>query len=140
MRLILDTNVVVAGMRSPAGASAALIRAVRQGQATLLLSPALLLEYEAVCQATEHRRAAGLSRAEVDIVLDALALLAETVTSYYRWRPQLRDPADEMVLEAAVNGRADALVTFNRRDFGVAPMRFGIEVMSPAETLRRVIA
>jgi predicted nucleic acid-binding protein len=54
------------------------------------------------------------------------------------WRPQLRDPADELVLEAAVNGRADAVVTFNRRDFGDAPAAFGIEVLTPAEALNRV--
>ena len=138
MRLVLDTDVLVAGIRSAGGASAALVRAVRHGQATLLLSPALLFEYEAVCHLAEHRRAAGLTRREIDEVLDVLALLAEPVTTYFRWRPQLRDPGDEMVLEAAVNGLADALVTFNRRDYGAAPGRFGIEVLRPAEALRRM--
>lgn len=57
---------------------------------------------------------------------------------WFLWRPLLRDPADEMVLEVAINGRADALVTFNRRDFGNAPARFGIEVLSPQEALKRM--
>ena len=56
----------------------------------------------------------------------------------YRWRPQLRDPGDEMVLETAVNGRATAIVTFNRRDYGGASETFLIEVLSPSEALRRV--
>lgn len=56
----------------------------------------------------------------------------------YRWRPQLRDPGDEMVLETAVNGQAQAIVTFNRRDYSDKPGTFGIEVLSPAEALRRM--
>ena len=54
------------------------------------------------------------------------------------WRPMLRDPADEMVLEAAANGRAAAIVTFNQRDFGVIPLQFGVEVLTPAVALRRI--
>lgn len=138
VRVVLDTDVMVAALRSPSGASAALIRAIRLGQGRLLLSPALLLEYESVCLMAEHRKASGLTMAEIERVLDALTLIAEPVTTYFRWRPQLRDAGDEMVLEAAVNGGASALVTFNRRDFGEAPMRFGIELLSPGEALRRI--
>lgn len=115
-----------------------MLRAIRLGQGTLLITPALLLEYEAVCLVEGHREASGLTMAEVGRVLDALTLMAEPVATYFRWRPQLRDPGDEMVLEAAVNGGAQALVTFNRRDYGEAPMRFGIEVLSPGEALRKV--
>ncbi|HEY1934955.1 MAG TPA: PIN domain-containing protein, partial [Acetobacteraceae bacterium] len=66
MRLVLDTDVIVAGLRSPRGVSAALLRALRRGRATLLLSTPLLLEYEAVCQREEHRLAAGLTRKDVE--------------------------------------------------------------------------
>ena len=62
--------------------------------------------------------------------------MAEPVKTHFLWRPQLRDPGDEMVLEAAVNGRADALVTFNLRDFGSAPSRFGVELLLPASGYR----
>jgi putative PIN family toxin of toxin-antitoxin system len=139
VRLVLDTDVIVAALRSATGASAAMLRAIRQGRGTLLLTTALLLEYEATCRLAEHRLASGLSAEEIDRVLDGLLLLAEPVETWFRWRPQLRDPGDEMVLEAAVNGRADALVTFNRRDFGRVPERFGIEVLSPGEVLRRML-
>jgi predicted nucleic acid-binding protein len=65
--------------------------------------------------------------------------MAEPVETHFMWRPQLRDPSDELVLEAAVNGQAAAIVTFNRRrDLGIAPMRFGIAVLSPAEAIRKV--
>ena len=125
MRLVLDTDAVVAAMRSPTGASAAIVRAVRQRQATLLLSVPLAMEYEAVCRRPEHRMEAGLSEREVEIFLDAIIALAEPVLTHFLWRPQLRDPNDEMVLEAAVNGRAEALVTFNVRDYGTAASQFG---------------
>lgn len=70
--------------------------------------------------------------------LDAVVALAKPVETHFLWRPQLRDPADEMVLEAAINGRADAIVTFNRRDFAPAAERFGLEILLPREALKRI--
>ena len=138
MRLVLNTGVIVAALRSPRGASAALLRAIRQGRATMLLGTALLLEYEAVCRREEHRIAAGLALADVDTFLDGLAVLAEPVAVHFLWRPQLRDPGDEMVLEAAVNGQARAIIAFNHRDYGDAPSRFGVSLLLPAEAIRRL--
>jgi predicted nucleic acid-binding protein len=74
----------------------------------------------------------------VQIFLDAVVAMAEPVKAHFLWRPQLRNPGDEMVLEAAVNGKADLLVTFNVRDFGPVPSRFGIEVMIPRDALERI--
>lgn len=136
--MVLDTDVVVAALRSPSGASARLLEASLDGAVTLLANVALALEYEAVCTRVEHVAAAGLSARQVAIFLDALVALAEPVESHFIWRPQLRDAADEMVLEAAVNGGARAIVTFNQRDFGAAPARFGLEVLLPRDTLRRL--
>ena len=138
MRVVADTDVIVAAMRSPGGASAAILRAARQSKITLLVSVPLAVEYEATCSEAEHRLAAGLSEREVEIFLDAVMAMAEPVKTHFLWRPQLRDPGDEMVLETAVNGRADGLVTFNVRDFGKVPARFGIELMIPREVLGRM--
>jgi len=135
---VLDTDAVVAAMRSPTGASAAIVRAVRQRQATLLLSVPLAMEYEAVCRRSEHRMEAGLSERQVEIFLDAIIAMAEPVPTHFLWRPQLRDPNDEMVLEAAVNGRAEVLVTFNVRDYGTAASQFGVEVLLPREAIARI--
>ena len=137
---MLDTNVVVAAMCSPTGASAALLMAARRSELTMLANVALALEYEATCQLAEHRLAAGLDLNEVGIFIDAVLAMVEPVETHFLWRPQLRDPADEFVLEAAVNGQAAAIVTFNRRDFGVVPARFGIDVLTPAEAIRRIKA
>lgn len=134
----MDTDVVVAAMRSPAGASAAILRSIRQGQATLLLSVPLAVEYEAVCQKAEQRVAAGLSESEVDIFVTAVIAMAEPVEMHFLWRPQLRDPNDEMVLEVAVNGEADALVTFNVRDYGNVPSRFGVDLLLPRAAIGRI--
>jgi putative PIN family toxin of toxin-antitoxin system len=138
MRLVLDTDVVVAALRSPSGASAYLLDEIDSGKSVLLLSVALTLEYEAVCRRPQHRLAAGLNHQGLDEFLNQLIDIAEPVSIGFIWRPLLEDPNDEMVLEAAVNGQADALVTFNRRHYGNAPSRFGIELLSPGEVLWRI--
>lgn len=135
MRVVLDTDVVVAGMRSPSGASAALLLAALEHRLTLCANVALMLEYEAVCTRATQRTAAGLARKEVGIFLDAIAALVEPVETHFLWRPQLRDPGDEMVLEAAVNGQAQGIVTFNLRDFGAAAAQFGVGLFLPREAL-----
>ena len=138
MLLVLDTDVVVSAMRSPSGASAEILRQLRLGRLSIGLSVALALEYEAVCLRDEHRAAAALTLQEALIFVDAIIAMAEPVKVHYRWRPQLRDAADEMVLEAAVNARADALLTFNLRHFQLAANDFGLLVERPGEFLRRV--
>ena len=138
IRVVMDTDVLVAAMRSPSGASAAILRAVRRDKATLLLTVSLALEYETVCHRAEHRIAAGLSERQVEIFVDAVVAMSQPVETHFLWRPQLRDPKDEMVLEAAVNGRADILVTFNLRDFGLGPARFGIEALLPRDAIGRI--
>ena len=138
MRIVLDTNVVVAALRSPSGASAALLERALDRRFTLLLSVPLVLEWEGTCSDPAQRIVSGLSEPEVGTIISALCAVGEPVQTWFLWQPQLRDPADEMVLETAVNGSADALVTFNRRDFGNVPGTFGIEVLSPRQTLSRI--
>lgn len=138
MRYVLDTDVIVSAMRSPSGASAALLLAALDRRFTLVANVPLVVEYEATCNRVDHRLAAGLSETEVRQFLDGLAALAEPVETHFLWRPRLRDPADEMVLEAAVNGQASAIVTFNLRDYGTTPKDFGIEVLRPGEALKRL--
>jgi putative PIN family toxin of toxin-antitoxin system len=140
VRIVFDTSALIAAMRSPKGASAELLRLARRGDLVLLATTALVIEYEAVCHREEHRIAAGLSSGEVDQVLDAVVELIEPVEAWFLWRPQLRDPGDELVLEAAVNGRAEAIVTFNRRDFEGPARRFGVQPLLPAEALMRMVS
>jgi predicted nucleic acid-binding protein len=105
-----------------------------------LATPALFLEYEDVLKRPAQRAVSGLTLVQVDAVLTALASAVEPVAVRFAWRPQLADPGDEMVLDAAVNGRADALITHNLSDFAVAAPRFGLIVLSPGELLNRMIS
>jgi predicted nucleic acid-binding protein len=136
----MDTDAVVAAMRSRSGASAELLRAVRSGRVTLLATAPLCLEYEAVCGRQEHLRAAGFDAGDLSVFLDALIDLVEPVETWFLWRPQLRDPAEEMVLEAAVNGRAAAIATSNARHFLPAATSFGVSVLLPRDALGRLNA
>jgi predicted nucleic acid-binding protein len=130
--------VIIAAVRSPSGASAALLMAVRRGEIRMLANVALALEYEATCRRAEHGVAAGLSPAQVGVFIDAVIALAEPVETHFLWRPQLRDPGDELVLEAAVNGQANAIVTFKQKEFGEIPMKFSVEVLAPVDALLRM--
>jgi putative PIN family toxin of toxin-antitoxin system len=138
MRCVADTNVVVSALRSPRGASAELLRAARRNRIHLVANVALALEYEAACLRAEHQLAAGLEPAEIRVFVDAVFAMCDPVETHFMWRPQLRDPADELVLEAAVNGQAEAIVTFNMRHFGTAPRKFGVELLRPIDVLRRI--
>ncbi len=138
MLIVFDTDVIVSAMRSPMGASAELLRLMGQGRLQAGVSVALAMEYEAVCLRKTHVQAAGLSHEDACIFVDAVIAMAQPVQVHYRWRPQLRDPADEMVLEAAVNASAAALLTFNLRHFQVAAKAFGLKVQRPGEFLRSI--
>ena len=134
-RLMIDTNVLVAALRNKNGPSFALMQLVRRGLAAMYCSPALFLEYEDVLKRPAQLMASGLLSTDVDAVLNELAGLMVPVTTHYQWRPQLRDPADEMVLEAAVNGQVNVIVTYNLRDF-LPAQRFGIPVLNPQQTFK----
>ena len=136
MRVVLDTSVIVAGLRSRLGASNRILVAVAEGHCKPLITTALFLEYEAVLLRPEQQLATGLSPADIEGFLAALASAAEPVEVDFLWRPQLRDPADEMVLEAAVNGRAEAIVTHNVTDFRAGAQHFGVATLTPAECLK----
>lgn len=138
MRVALDTSVLVAGLRSRLGASHVVLQRVAQRRCVPLVTTAVFLEYEAVLLRAEHRLATGMTPADIGGFLAALASAAEPVEIDFQWRPQLKDPADELVLEAAANGHARAIVTHNGRDFLPAATRFGIGVLTPAALLKEL--
>jgi predicted nucleic acid-binding protein len=115
-----------------------LLGAALNQQLTMLAGVPLFFEYEAKCTSPIHWTAADLDQIQSEIFMDGLAALIEPVKTHFLWRPMLRDPNDEMVLEVAVNGGADAIVTSNLRDYGNVPKKFNIEVITPAIAIRRV--
>ena len=138
MRIVLDSSVLVAAVRSENGASNVLLALAAQGRLKLLVSPPLFLEYEDVLLRSSQMEAHGWPADRIERLLRAIAQLLEPVEIRFQWRPQLPDPGDEMVLETAVNGRADALVTHNRRHFIPVEKLFGIPVLTPGELVRRI--
>ncbi len=140
MRLVFDTTTMVAAIRSNAGASNRLLVAGLERRLIMLVSTPLLVEYEAVMTRAEHLAASRLSAGDVGAILDAVAATAEPVRLAFHWRPAARDPDDDMVLETAANGQADGIVTFNRRDFAGVADRFGVDILSPGEAVRRLEA
>jgi putative PIN family toxin of toxin-antitoxin system len=135
-RLVIDTNILVAATRNRHGPSYALMQIIRLGQVKMCCRPALFLQYEEVLKRSGQLTASGLLASDIDAILNELAGIIEPVTTHYQWRPQLRDPADEMVLEAAANAAAQAIVTYNLRDFGPAK-HFGIAVLNPEQTFQQ---
>ena len=135
---VLDTAVLVAALRSDRGASRQILLAALDERFELLLSVPLILEYEAVLTRPEHLAESGLSEEHVERILDDLAAIAKPVRLAFRWRPGLQDPDDDLVLETALNGGANAIVTFNLADFEKATSRFGCPVMLPAAALRQI--
>ena len=140
MIIVVDTNVLVAATLSPFGASFQILTLVPQWRFELLLSVPLRLEYEEVLKRDDMRAKSHLTLEEIDVLLDTLAAVGTPQTPFFQWRPQLPDPDDEMLLELAVNGHADAIVTVNTRDFLPAARTFGVEVLRPGEFLRRLHA
>ena len=138
MRVAFDADVIIAAMRSRTGASNAILHALRLGQLEAVASVPMLLEYKAILLRPEHRQAAGVTVDDVSVFLDGLVALLIPMLPYFLRRPRLRDHDDEMVLDAAVNGRAHAIVTFNVQDFLLQARQFQLEVLMPADVLRRL--
>jgi len=135
---VLDTSVLVAAFRSRRGASNVLLRLAFERRVTALYSTASFLEYEAVLRRPEVRNATGHSLEEVKTIMDAFAAIAEPVELSFRRRPMLKDSADEMVLEAALNAGSATIVTHNVRDFEPAAAVLDVEVFRPGKIVRKL--
>jgi putative PIN family toxin of toxin-antitoxin system len=138
-RVVLDTNVLTAGLRSRKGASFALLQMVATKRLIPLVTTALFLEYEAVLRRPTQVEVHGFSQTALDRFLAEFAALSEPVEVHFVWRPQLPDIDDELVLEAAINGHADALLTHNVRDFGEPAARLGVRVLTPGRALMEIM-
>jgi len=134
-QVVLDTNVVYSGLRSQRGASFKLLSLLGSGRFGIHLSVPLVLEYEEVLQ--EKRRDLGLTEADVDDFLNYLCRVGGLHEIHFLWRPRLKDPDDEMILELAVGAGCEYIVTYNKEDFpGVEA--FGIDLVTAKELLQKI--
>ena len=134
-RIVLDTNVLVSALRSSAGACFRLLSLIDSKRFILCTSVPLVLEYEAATK--DDLKSSGLTATDIDDLLDYLCLRSEHFKVYYLWRPFLRDPKDDMVLELAVAAGAGRIVTYNRRDFQGC-QQFKIQACTPKAFLQEI--
>lgn len=133
--VVLDTSVVVAGLRSRRGASYQLLLELGDEHYEIAATVPLFVEYEKAVADLVH---AGITdQADGEVILNYLTKVAHHHEVFYLWRPMLKDPKDEMVLEAAVASQSRALVTHNIRDFRGSET-LGIHILTPGEFLRRI--
>jgi len=135
-RLVLDTSVLVAALRSRQGASFKLLSQIDAGIYQTAVSVPLVFEYEAVGK--RHARAAGLTHEDIDDVIDFICQVSIQQGIFYLWRPFLKDPGDDLVLELAVAAECDAIVTHNVRDFAGTQEQFQVAVWTPQQALRAI--
>ena len=134
-RIVIDTNVLVSALRSSRGASHRLLMLVGQTDFEVALSVPLVLEYESA--AKRMGDATGLTSEDVDDIIDYLCSVAHLQEIHFLWRPILRDPRDDHVLELATEAGCEIVVTHNVRDFAGSE-RFGVTAIRPGEFLRRI--
>jgi predicted nucleic acid-binding protein len=133
--VVLDTNVLVAGLRSRRGASFQVLARVGTGAFDVAVSVPLVLEYEDAL--LRNLPATGLVDSDIGDIVDYICSVARRHSIFFLWRPLLRDPKDDMIAEVAIAAGCDAIVTFNRRDF-TPVAAFGLQLWTPAELLRRI--
>ncbi|MCI5150369.1 MAG: putative toxin-antitoxin system toxin component, PIN family [Candidatus Electrothrix sp. MAN1_4] len=135
IKLIMDTNVLFAGLYSSTGASYQILKLIDNDRITPVISTTLLFEYEDVLK--RKQKELGLSGNEIDVVLDNICALSEFQKIYFLWRPYLKDPKDDHVLEVAVASKTKMIVTHNMKDFkGVE--KFGVTALRPGKLLEAI--
>lgn len=134
-RIILDTNVLYAGLYSSKGASFRILRAIDDGRLRIVLSTALLFEYEDILK--RHQDILNLSNKNIEKILDNLCLLSDHQKIYFLWRPRLPDPKDDLVLELAVAAGVRSIVTHNTIDFKGSEL-FGVRAKTPKQMLEEM--
>ncbi len=138
IRVVIDTDVLLSAFMSPIGASRQLVLDALDGKFDLLLSTALLVEYEFVLRRPIHLQRARAAESDVTEILDALAGICLPVVSDFIWRPTGADADDELVVGTAINGHADVIATFNLKDMRRAGARFGFQTQRPGPLVKRM--
>lgn len=134
-KIVIDTNVFIAALKSTKGASFKLLFNTPREKYEQNISPSLIFEYESVAKRDSSNIA--LNNSEIDSILDMLCNWAVKCEIFYLWRPYLKDPKDDFILELAVESNSDFIITYNKHDFkGVE--KFGVKTLTPKEFLQKI--
>lgn len=131
----MDTNVLLAGLRSQRGASYKLLTMLNNKRWRLNVSTTLLFEYEQILKRESVQL--GLSIEDIDNLIDGICAIANLRNIFYLWRPVANDPNDDFLIDLAVESQSDFIITYNQRDLQPAE-RFGIRVLSPKQFLQEI--
>lgn len=137
LRIVIDTSVFVSALLSHEGASREIIRRCLLGEHDPLMSDKLFCEFEDALHRPELTSRCPLSKSEREELLDAFVARTELIPIFFLWRPNLPDEGDNHLIELAVAGAAEVIVTHNVRDFRAGELKFGFEIQTPREFLRR---
>ncbi|MBU0510231.1 MAG: putative toxin-antitoxin system toxin component, PIN family [Chloroflexi bacterium] len=136
IQIVIDTNIFIASLYSKRGYAYDLFSQIDNDKFQTNISVPLILEYEDVAKRMVNKFA--ISEQDIDTVIDYICSVGDQHKIFYLWRPFLKDPRDDMVLELAVAARCEYIVTYNKKDFGVAKDQFGISIVTPDEFLQKI--
>ena len=132
-KIIIDTNIIVSALKSRNGFSFDLLSIIDDRRFKVYISVPLIFEYEDAVKRNKSK--IKLNKSDIDAIIDYICLIAEKRKIFYLWRPYLKDPKDDMILELAVESEADYIISFNKKDF-VEVEKFNIKVVTPKEFLK----
>ena len=134
-QIVIDTNILVSAIRSNQGASFKLLSLIGKSKFEFHVSVPLVIEYEDALK--RQVKNSPLTNQDIDDLLDYLCKVAKQQSIFFLWRPQLKDPKDDLVLELAVNSGSQFIVTYNIKDFEQSE-KFGVKAIKPHEFLKMI--
>ncbi len=135
MKVVIDTNVLFTSLRSSRGASYKLVSLLPSNRFSIAISVPLIIQYEDVLRRGKLR--ASISEKDISDFIDFFCYVGDHQEIFFLWRPFLPDPSDDLVLEVAVAGGCDAIITYNKRHFKNVK-KFGLRILDPKEFLTEI--
>jgi len=134
-KVVIDTNVFIAALRSNRGASYKLLFEINKDKFEQYISVPLIFEYESI--AKREIKNLNLTIEHIDSILDMICRISNKCKIFFLWRPFLKDPKDDFILELAIESNSNYIITYNKKDFKDVH-RFGIQVLTPKEFLEKI--
>ncbi len=134
-KIVIDSNVILSGLQSQKGYSYKLLKLIPKKKFTVVISVPLILEYESVLM--KKLKILHLTKNDINDFLDYLCSISEHTKIFYLWRPVLKDPYDDHILELAVSSNSHYIITFNLKDF-IETEKFGIKAITPDNFIQKL--